>query len=138
MIVVDTNVIAYLLLDGDQTALSEQVMSVDPEWFAPLLWRSEMRNLLMLYVRRQVLSLSDAKKIMRAAEERIGGREFAITSDQVLDLAAASECSAYDCEFVGLAMQLDVKLLTSDKKVLKAFPSLAISMSEFVGQASKG
>lgn len=138
MIVVDTNVIAYLLLDGDQTASSEQVMSVDPEWFAPLLWRSEMRNLLMLYVRREIISLADAKEIMRAAEERIGGREFAIASDQVLDLAAASECSACDCEFVSLATQLDVNLVTSDKKVLKAFPSLAISMSEFVGRASKG
>lgn len=40
-----------------------------------------------------------------------------------------SNCSAYDCEFVALAMALGVKLMTMDAKLLKAFPTLAVPLS---------
>ena len=41
-------------------------------------------------------------------------------------------CSAYDCEFVALALDLKVPLVTSDKKVLKAFKGTAIALHEFL------
>jgi len=47
-------------------------------------------------------------------------------SDLVLDLASASGCSAYDCEYVALARHLDVKLITTDKQILQSFPETAI------------
>ena len=52
----------------------------------------------------------------------------------VLDLAAASSCSAYDCEFVALAQDLGVRLVTVDKQVLKEFPTVAIALGEFVAE----
>jgi len=51
MIVVDTNVLAYLLMPGKFTAGAEQLLRSDPEWAAPVLWRSELRNVLATYVR---------------------------------------------------------------------------------------
>jgi predicted nucleic acid-binding protein len=42
MIVVDTNVITYLLIAGDFTDLAEQAFRKDGEWHAPLLWKSEL------------------------------------------------------------------------------------------------
>lgn len=37
MIVVDTNVVAYLLLAGPQTEKAEALLLHDPDWAAPVL-----------------------------------------------------------------------------------------------------
>ena len=129
MIVADTNLIAYLHLSGEHSAQAEQVFLRDPVWIAPRLWRSELRNVLALYVRRQALTLPEAAEIMRAAEELLQENEYDVVSAQVLMLAQESGCSAYDCEFIAVAMKLDTKLVTMDKKLLKAFPKRAVALS---------
>ena len=125
MIVVDTNVIAYLHLSGEFTSRAEALLQKDPEWVAPLLWRSELRNLLAGYLRRKTLSFDEAREVQAEAESLMAGSEYEVDSQRVLELVRDSECSAYDCEFAALAMRLNVKLATSDSKLLKAFPKLA-------------
>ena len=44
MIVVDTNVIGYLFLSSEQSILAEYALKKDSEWTAPIIWRSELRN----------------------------------------------------------------------------------------------
>lgn len=131
MIVVDANVIAYLVIQGDQTTEAESVLKADADWVAPYLWRSEFRNLLALYIRKNLLSLVDALSIVREAEALMDGSEYEVTSAPVLDLAASSRCSAYDCEYVALAQNLNVPLVTSDQQLLKKFPATAVSMGSF-------
>lgn len=128
MIVVDTNVLAYLWLPGDMTPAAERLATEDPEWAAPLLWRSEFRSILTGAVRRKAVSLARATAVMAAAEEHLRGREYAVRSDRVLALAVRSGCSAYDCEFVALAEDLGVALVTNDQQVLRAFPNVAVPL----------
>ncbi|TMQ77118.1 hypothetical protein ACCUM_3451 [Candidatus Accumulibacter phosphatis] len=45
-------------------------------------------------------------------------------------MAKASGCSAYDCEFVSVAEYLDVKLVTADAKLAKAFKTRALLLSD--------
>lgn len=52
MIVVDSNVLAYLYLPGTYTAAAESLLEQEPNWAAPILWRSEFRNILAGYMRR--------------------------------------------------------------------------------------
>jgi predicted nucleic acid-binding protein len=125
VIVVDTNVIAYLYLPGDRTADAEALCRDDPEWVAPLLWRSEMRNVLATQVRAKRLELDAAQSIQAEAEQLLRGREFAVDSAEVLRLAAESDCSAYDCEFVVLAEYLDVPLVSADRRLVERFPGRA-------------
>ncbi len=131
MIVVDTNVVVYLLLGGEKTLQARQAFRKDPVWAAPILWRSEFRNVLAAYLRRGTLKLSDALEVMREAETLFSGGEYTVESGQVLKLVSESGCSAYDCEFVALAQQLGVTLLTSDSEILKAFPLTATSPETF-------
>ncbi len=127
MIVVDTNVIAYLYLPGEHTAAAEALLERDPDWVAPPLWRSEFRNILAGYLRRGMLSFEQALALQEETEAFLAGSERDVDSRHVLELVRTSDCSAYDCEFVALAQALDVKLVTMDGKLLKAFPLIAAS-----------
>jgi len=134
MIVVDTNIIAYLYLEGERSAQVEQLLEKNAQWAAPVLWRSEFRNVLALYIRKKHLSLDQAHQIMREAMLLMQGREYEIVSFHVLELVASSNCSAYDCEFVALAEDLKTSLVTVDKKILREFPQIAVSLDAFVNR----
>ena len=133
MIVVDTNIIGYLYLANERSVQTEQALVKDPQWAAPLLWRSEFRNVLALYIRKQILTLTEAQRIMEEAMGLMQDREYEVNSLQVLRLVASSTCSAYDCEFVALAQDLDVRLVTVDAQILDQFPGTALSLEDFAG-----
>lgn len=129
MIVVDSNVVAYLYLPSEFTADAERLLKKDAQWAAPLLWRSEMRNILALYIRKSLLDFDQAFRIQREAEALLGEHEYEVDSFEVLTLARDSGCSAYDCEFVALAKRLGVRLVTADAALRKAFPKIACALS---------
>ena len=129
MIVVDTNVVAYLFLRGEFAAQAEAWLRRDRDWVAPLLWRSEFRNLLAGYLRRKQLTFDMVREIQREAETLLIGNEHEVDSQSVLELVRDSACSAYDCEFAAVAIRLGVKLVTADSKLLKAFPEHTIAFS---------
>ncbi len=129
MIVVDSNVLAYLYLPGEYTAAAEALFERDPEWAVPILWRSEFRNILAGYMRRRALTFAQAHELQREAEGLLTGSEFELDSLPVLELVRDSDCSAYDCEFVALAIKLGTKLVTMDSKLLRAFPTRALALS---------
>ena len=128
MIVVDTNILAYLYLPGDFTEQAEALLAQDADWVAPTLWRSEFRNILAGFMRRGTLTFDQAYAIQREAEALLSGREYDMDSYDVLALVRKSDCSAYDCEFVALAVRLGIRLATMDKKVLRGFPAEAVAL----------
>ena len=128
MIVVDTNVVAHLYLPGEQTAAAERLLVREPQWAAPLLWRSELRNILSLYLRQKLIAFDRAFAIEREAEALMTDNEY-VDSYSILELARDSGCTAYDCEFVALARRLETKLVTGDTKLRKAFPDLTVPLA---------
>ena len=132
MIVVDTNIIAYLLIPGPSTNLARKAAAKDPNWCAPLLWRSELCSFMALYLRQQAMTLDDARLQFRAAERLLWGREHPVRWSVVLDCVMRSNRSAYDCEFVALALDLGLKLVTADEPIVREFPAVAIHLRDFV------
>lgn len=137
MIVVDTNLIGYLYLESKHSLLAEQAWLKDKQWAAPLLWRSEFRNVLALYIRKQWLTLEDSRQIMTEALNLMETEEYEADSHEVLRLVGVSNCSAYDCEFVALAQELGTALVTVDKQILKDFPEVAVSLATFAGSQER-
>lgn len=129
MIIVDTNVLAYLYLPGEYTEAAEALLERQPEWAAPSLWRSEFRNILAGYLRRGNLTFEQACSLQSEAEGLLIGSEYEVDSLHVLELVRDSDCSAYDCEFIALAITLKTELVTMDGKLLRAFPKIAVPLS---------
>ncbi|HEC28896.1 MAG TPA: PIN domain-containing protein [Gammaproteobacteria bacterium] len=134
MIIADTNIISYLLLPTSYTDSVESLYKIDPDWAAPILWKSEFRNVMALYLRKKIISLEKAMQIQDTAESIIIQNEYDVSSSQILTLIDESNCSSYDCEFVALAHHFDTKLVTQDKTILRVFPSTAISVSDYLSQ----
>jgi len=132
MIVVDSNLIAYLLIPGDRNDEAESVLQKDSEWVAPLLWRSEFRNILTLYMRHSGMSLLLAEQTMAKAEKLFAEREYSVISSEVLALTHERTLSAYDAEYITLAMNFGVPLVTIDKKLLREVSDIAMLPSQFL------
>lgn len=126
MIVVDTNVIASLLFPtNQQTQAALALLTRDRDWAAPVLWRSEFCNILATGVRNNWLTEQQAVEALANAEALMQGGDYSIPSAAVLQTAIASGCTAYDCEFVVLARELKVALITVDRALLQTFPQIA-------------
>jgi predicted nucleic acid-binding protein len=131
MIVVDVNTIAYLWIPGEMTEHAERALASDPHWVSTVLWRSEFRNILKGYLRRGELDFATVTRCLEGAESQLGGHEYLMPTPLVMQKVINSTCSAYDCEYVALADDLNTTLVTSDRQVLDQFPKLASSLREF-------
>ena len=82
------------------------------------------------------MTLDDAVEVMDLATELMEGREYAVDSADVLNLTSSSSCSAYDCEFVALAQELGVPLVTADRGIRRSFREETVSLAEFPGKCN--
>ncbi len=103
MIVVDTNILVHFWLPSDLTEISDSLYQKDPIWLAPILWRSEFRNVVSIYLRKKLITLSEAFLFVEKAELQMQKSQFQIKSSQVLSYVHQSNCTSYDCEFIALA-----------------------------------
>jgi predicted nucleic acid-binding protein len=135
VIVVDTQIIAYFIIKSDHTVEVSRARGKDPNWAAPLLWRSEFRNVLVTSMRVRGLSAEEAFVYYQTAQSLSVHDDHTIATKQILNLTAKSRCTAYDCEFVALALQLGCPLLTCDKAILREFSDVAVSPDRYIATA---
>jgi predicted nucleic acid-binding protein len=126
VIVVDTNVISYLLIRGDRSEAVDRLLDADGEWIAPRLWIDEFLNVLATYERNGLLSADQTAPILIDALSLMEESSYEIPPERVLSVARRTTCSAYDSQYIALAEDLGLKLYTCDRKVLKNCPDLAV------------
>lgn len=129
MIVADTNLIVYHVIEGDRSEAASRVRQRDADWVAPPLWRSEFRNALVQHVRHDRLSAERARGAWGIARSLV--RDAEVDPLAALDTAFERGLSGYDAEFAALAEALGVPLVTDDRRVLTACPGLAVSLDAF-------
>ena len=128
MIVVDTNVMVRLVVGGPDGLEAARLLRADRNWAAPALLFSELRNVLIGFVRGGGVSLDQAREMCDGAALVVAGRIASVSSTQVIDIAQECGLTAYDAEFVAVARALGVRLATLDSKILRAAPDVAVPL----------
>ncbi len=138
MIVTDSNVLAARSFTGAQTALAEKVEELDPVWIMPPLWRYEFQNILTKGIGAGAFTQEGALQVWRVVMARMEGNEHEPNPERVIELSARYRITAYDANFVALAMEMGVLCVTEDGELQKKFPALTVSMADFIRQGRPG
>ena len=129
MVVVDTNVVAYLLIEGDHTAQAQALYARDPGWRSEGFLLVEFSNLLATYVRAGRLDGEAARGLLATAERTLTGI-VNLPHARAMAIAAEFGVSAYDARFIAVARSLGVKLVTEDAKLRRAAPALTQTIAQ--------
>jgi predicted nucleic acid-binding protein len=128
VVLVDTNVLAYLMLEGDRTVAAQELYERDSDWRSEAFIMVEFSNVLSTYVRSKALSRDQALKVLAGAEELLPALD-SVRHARALEAATQFGISAYDARFIALAMQLKVRLVTEDAKLRAAVPSWTVPLA---------
>ena len=125
--VLDTNVVAYLLLGTQQYADEARTfMATLDEARAPALWEAELANVLWMATRHKILSIEEAAARLNLAN---GLGIYSVPNRTLwqgaLMRAHQSGVAAHDTLFVELAAREQIPLATFDAALLRAFPHIA-------------
>jgi predicted nucleic acid-binding protein len=131
MIVVDTNVMVALLMGGVRGPYAQRLLQQDAGWSAPEIVMSELRNVLVGFVRRGDMTSDEARTLGDRAEAVLEDRISRVPGDAVIDTALECGLTAYDAEFVALARALGVGLVTMDAAILRGAPDIAVPLEAF-------
>ena len=134
MLLVDTNVVVYLLIAGDYTAAAQELRARDPDWRSEAYLLIEFTNLASSIARKR-MTLSLAEDFLMKAGALFDGKLARIPHASVLAIAARYRVSAYDARFLALADQLGIRLITEDTRLRAAAPALTQSLAEALATA---
>ncbi len=125
MIVVDTYVVCYLLIHGEHSDIVQRLFDADSDWVAPRLLFDELLNVLVTYERKSLLADRQIVVIVKEALELMGDALYELPPERVLAVARRTGLSGYDSQFVALAEDLDVELVTWDRQMIERCPTVA-------------
>jgi predicted nucleic acid-binding protein len=137
MIVGDTNLLVYLYVESEFTSQARHVHELDSDWIFPPVARSEAANVLATLTRGKRLTPEAAVSTLERLEPRLVTGYRDVPMKAVLTLAFESGISAYDAQFIVLARQRAVFLVTEDGKLKTRFPDVAVSMEAFIKDAGR-
>jgi predicted nucleic acid-binding protein len=132
MIVVDSNIITARNLTSSRTSEAKQVEEKDPVWVVPALWRYEFQNILATAIKTKQIKSEQALDIWEKVSNILIGNECEPSVSKVIDLVAQYEISAYDGQFIAVALEMGIPCVTEDRELQEKFPGIAISMDDFL------
>ena len=131
MVVVDTNVLAALLIQGGRSAAAQELYEHDSDWRSEAFALVEFSNVLATYVRLGKLDRRDARDLLATAGRTLTSL-VQVPHTQALEVAAELAITAYDARFVATARSLNVKLVSEDAKLRQAAPAHVQSLPEAI------
>ena len=135
MLIVDTNVVAYLLIEGDYTAAARSLHRRDDDWRSEAFIMIEFTNVLTASIAARRMNSALAHQFLADAASLLHGKLTSLPHDSILSLAVQYRVTAYDARFLALAQQFDTPLVTEDEKLRAAAPKLTQSLAEALATA---
>jgi predicted nucleic acid-binding protein len=132
MIVVDSNIVAARNLTSTLTSKAEQVEEKDPVWIVSFLWRYEFQNILATAIKSKQIKREQALIIWERVLKILTENECEPSASKVFDLVSQYGITAYDGQFIAIALEMGIPCVTEDRELQAKFPEVAISMDEFL------
>lgn len=133
MVVVDTNVLASLLVQGPFSEQARALYVADPDWRSDAFVMIELTNVLATQIRLRDMPLTDALDLLRRGAALMEHGLVEVADAEALTLAGQRGISAYDARYLVVAQRLQTRLVTEDARLRKATPDLACSIADALG-----
>jgi predicted nucleic acid-binding protein len=134
MIVIEANILIYALIECDNSRMIPQLREKDADWRTTGLCLHETLNVLATFQRRGLLTLEQCQELLKSANRFISVAQCEVNIEASLAVAAKYGITGYDAQYVALAQNLAVPLITEDRKLRHAVPGIGVSMQEFIEQ----
>jgi len=145
MIVVDSNILTARNLTSSLTSKAKQVEAKDPVWIVPVLWRYGFQNILATAIKAKQIKPEQALDVWEKVSGILIENECEPSASMVIDLVAEYGITAYDGQFIAVALEMGIPCVTEDRELQEKFPGVAISMdgflkpeSTYIDQEAKG
>jgi predicted nucleic acid-binding protein len=135
VLLVDTNIVAYLLIDGDYTEVAQDLRRRDPDWRSEAFLLVEFTNVLASSIATKRMSDPLAEDILFEAITLLDGKLVQIPHPSIVSIAVRYGVTAYDARFLALAHRLGSRLVTEDAKLRSAVPALTQSLAEALARS---
>jgi predicted nucleic acid-binding protein len=132
MIVVDSNIVAARNLTSVLTAKAKQVEQKDPVWIVPILWRYEFQNILATAIKAKQITPELALNVWQRVSGILADNECEPSPAKMIDLVAQYGITAYDGQFIALAMEMGILCVTEGRDLQGKFPGVVVSIDEFL------
>jgi predicted nucleic acid-binding protein len=132
MIVVDSNIVTARNLTTSLTSKAKQVEEKDPVWILPVLWRYEFQNILASAIKVKQIKPEQALDVWEKVSGVLSENEVEPSGSKVIELVAEYGITAYDGQFIAVALELGIPCVTEDRELQEKFPGIAISMDGFL------
>src|SRR5437763_736094 len=103
MVLIDTNVLVYLIISGEQTGAAQALWRRDSDWRSEAFVLVEFSNVLAHYISVRRLALRQAEQLLARATELMANRLARVPHAHALAVAARFGITAYDARFLALA-----------------------------------
>jgi len=119
--VVDASVAAKWFFEEAQAAAALRLRDARHQRHAPDLLLAEVDNVVCKRVRRKEITAAEGRKV-RAALRRvpIQTHPSGALLDSAYELAVRTNCSIYDCLYVAVAMRIEGRMVTADRRLYDA------------------
>jgi predicted nucleic acid-binding protein len=130
MIVVDSNILAYLLIEGTKTRDARALLERDADWHSDAFALVELTDILVTALRVGQLDSGRATVALAEAQSLIEPGLHYVAHVEALALAERYRVSAYDARYLGVAQSLGLPLVSEDRRLRKAAPALTRSLAD--------